>query len=137
MSEKAYKPREYQSFAYAKRVGKRECMRRGIKAYSVYRLWSNILVVGVDEHAKFLAYVKEHEIPIGRNDEYRVYVWQAGKTDWSRLTQVAPDLGKATDYKPDPIEVYYPDTEQTKECGWCHQMNNESNLFCWHCEGEI
>jgi hypothetical protein len=43
----------------------------------------------------------------------------------------------ATAHKPDPIEVYYPDTEQTKECGWCHQMNNESNSFCWHCEGEI
>lgn len=99
MSEKAYQPREYKSFAYAKRVGKRECMKRGIKAYSVYRLWSNILVVGVNEHAKFLAYVKEHEIPIGRNDEYRVYVWQAGKTDMSRLTPDAAAWGSASDNK--------------------------------------
>jgi hypothetical protein len=46
-------------------------------------------------------------------------------------------LDRATVHKPDPIEVYYPDTEQTKECGWCHQMNKESNTNCWHCEGEI
>jgi hypothetical protein len=43
----------------------------------------------------------------------------------------------AFDHKPDPIEVYYPDTEQTKECGWCHQMNKDTNTFCWACEGEI
>jgi hypothetical protein len=64
------------------------------------------------------------------------YKWECGYYG-RNLTRVAADIGKATAYKPDPIEVYYPDTEQTKECDWCHQMNNESNSFCWHCEGEI
>ena len=93
MSKKAYQPREYKSFAYAKRVGKLECLRRGIAAYSVYRLWSNILVVGVDEMLKWLAYVKEHEIPIGRNDEYRVYVWRALQKDSGAVELASPPNG--------------------------------------------
>lgn len=33
----------------------------------------------------------------------------------------------------------YPEDEEEdqKKCGWCGEMNNESNTFCWSCEGEI
>lgn len=31
----------------------------------------------------------------------------------------------------------YPEDEDQKKCGWCGEMNNESNSFCWNCEGEI
>jgi hypothetical protein len=27
--------------------------------------------------------------------------------------------------------------ETNKKCGWCGEMNRESNSFCWNCEGEI
>lgn len=91
MSEKAYQPREYKTFASAKRAGRRECMKRGIISYSVYRLWSNILVVGHEEQRKWNAYVIEHEIPIMRDECYTVYVWQAWKKDQGNLTQRGAD----------------------------------------------
>jgi hypothetical protein len=79
MNESAYEPREYKSLVSACRAGKRECMKRGIIAYHVYALWAYILVVGSEEHAKWEAYVKEHEFPIMRGEGHTFYVWHARK----------------------------------------------------------
>lgn len=72
-----------------------------------------------------------HLINIVRGDGFDAFFWIP------RSLPLSETIRRIAEHAPDPIEVYYPDVEQTKECEWCHQMNKESNLFCWHCKEKL
>jgi hypothetical protein len=38
---------------------------------------------------------------------------------------------------PERLYLLDDEDEATKKCGYCGEMNSESNSFCWSCEGEI